>query len=188
MYTSVDIRRRNTGDMPNPVLSARGPDDQDFMFVSVTGLKSNNQASRGEVRKHVAKQHFRRKRLQDIKKFQAASSTGWQEPNSPPRPDSRSSTEYSGQNRAVGIRSVSPRTVLSASQSDPFNCYPVAMRHEDFELIEFCECAGSSTSAALNETLLTSPSSRGKGPGQTMGPHTRWRLCSNAGPLPRSSR
>ncbi len=138
--------------MPNPASSAPKSGDQDFMFVSVTGRKSAKQASRGEIRKHIAKQHFKRKRLQDITKFQTTSLIGWKRPCSHIRSESESEffTEDSKRHQEMIFGRPSPQTVLSATQSDPFDCYPVAMRHEDFELIDFCECAGAWPSVILD--------------------------------------
>jgi hypothetical protein len=99
--------------------------------------KSADSATRNAVRRHVAKQHGKKKRLEDIRKYQESAPTG-----------SRRSWR-SGSGSVISPESVqssvstsvvsSPLSMLDASRTDPFDVFPIRMQKADLELVDFCK-------------------------------------------------
>lgn len=109
-----------------------------FTFIAVRGpRKSADSAARKAVRQHVAKQHGRKKRLEDVKRYQENAPTGKKHSWLVGRPSliSPESVQSSVSTSVVS----SPLSMLDASRTDPFDAFPIRMRKEDLELVDFCE-------------------------------------------------
>ena len=118
----------------------------DFQFIAVRGeRKSTDSATRKVVRQHVARQHGKKKRLEDIKNYRslAPASTlskhswrlGRAQFMSPESVQSSSSDQHSNSTSLVS----SPKSFLDASLHDRFSIFPIRMQAADMELVDFCK-------------------------------------------------
>ena len=118
----------------------------DFQFIAVRGeRKSTDSATRKVVRQHVARQHGKKKRLEDIKNYRslAPASTlskhswrlGSAQFMSPESVQSSSSDQHSNSTSLVS----SPKSFLDASLHDRFSFFPIRMQAADMELVDFCK-------------------------------------------------
>ena len=99
--------------------------------------KSTDSATQKAVRRHVAKQHGKKKRLEDIRKYQesapADSKFSW-------RPGTGSIISPESVQSSVSTSVVSsPLSMLDASRTDPFDTFPIRMQKGDLELVDFCK-------------------------------------------------
>ncbi len=110
----------------------------DFKFIAVRGpRKSADPTTRKLVRQHVAKQHGKKQRLEDVKKYQglrpAGSKHSWL---------NESKTKISPRSVVSSVSTSitsSPKSMLSASRGDPFDVFPIPMQKLDLELVDFCK-------------------------------------------------
>jgi predicted RNA-binding Zn ribbon-like protein len=98
----------------------------DFQFIAVRGpRKSADSATRKAVRQHVARQHGKKKRLEDVQKYRnlapagAGSKHSWRVGRTGYK--SPDSTESSNTTSLVS----SPQSLLDASLHDSFSVFPI---------------------------------------------------------------
>lgn len=117
----------------------------EFQFIAVGGpRKSTDPATRKTVRQHVARQHGKKKRLEDVKKYQRLAPAGlgsnkhsWRAGNIAFKsPDSVDSSNIDSSSTSLVS---SPRSFLDASLRDPFSVFPIKMQRADLELVDFCK-------------------------------------------------
>ena len=119
----------------------------DFQFIAVCGeRKTTDSVTRKVVRQHVARQHGKKKRLEDIKNYRSLAPAGTASRNSwllgrsqfvsPESVESSSSYHHSNSTSLVS----SPKSFLDASLHDRFSVFPIRMQAADMELVDFCEC------------------------------------------------